>query len=155
AAGGGGAGKCPGPPAAAKPHRRPASARRRRGHLASYRRPRSSCTRTSLPDLPRLLEGEAGPARAQRGRIAVSHIAQKVRANAGAGEKLPIDASVVEARHGSCVEAERAGGHYEIGPLQRAVACAIDACCVRLGGEPPHDTLTLGRVGKKTQTEPT
>src|SRR5215831_12641909 len=104
-----------------------------------------------LEDLRRLLEGEAGPARAQRGRIAVSHIAQEIRSNSGAGEKLLVHARVVEARHGSCVEAERAGGHYEIRALQRAVARAVDGRRVWFVGEPRQWTLTLGRVRIKLQ----
>src|SRR6516164_8631786 len=97
-----------------------------------------------LQDLRRLLDGEAGPARAQRDRIAISHIAQEIRANAGASEKRLVHARVVKARHGSRVEPERAGGHDEIGTLQRAIARAVDERCFWLVGEPCQQTLTFG-----------
>src|SRR3546814_20320175 len=69
-----------------------------------------------------LVEIEARRTRRQGRRIAKADIAQEVRPHRAAGEESFIDRGIVESRHRSAVEPERAACDDQIGVLQGAVA---------------------------------
>src|SRR6202040_482734 len=69
-----------------------------------------------------LVEIEPRTARKYPWGIAVAEIAEEIRLDPPAGEKLGVDFGVVEAGHRAGVEAQGARGYDEVGALQAAVA---------------------------------
>src|SRR3546814_3235924 len=78
--------------------------------------------RLRLLDSRGFVEAQPRRTREDAGRVALAEVDEEVGLDGRALEEGLVDLLVVEARHRSGVEAERARGHDQVGALQAAVA---------------------------------
>lgn len=78
--------------------------------------------RVSLENQGGFLEVEAGIAGTKLGLVAVAEVAEEVSFPFAVGEELRVEFGLIEARHGTAVEAEGAGGENEVCGLEGRVA---------------------------------
>src|SRR5262249_50339980 len=70
----------------------------------------------------RLIEAESWRAREELAWVAVAKVAQEIGFDGRPGEERGVDFGVVEARHRSAIELQRAGGEHEVRALQRRIS---------------------------------
>src|SRR5260221_3740137 len=117
----------------------------------------TSCSEWSrgraLQDLADLVEAEARAALEQLAGVAVAEIYQEVRLGLAVGEEFGIDLGVVEARHRSAIEADRARRDDEIGALQRTVAERGGLGQASVAREPALGGLVVGKQPRQMLEE--